>query len=356
MQHDHLVVMAGGTGQRFWPWSSKIAPKQFQDLLGKGNSLLQGTLERFQAVILPTNMWVVTQAPYRDMVKEQLPWLQDHQILDEPVAKNTAPCIAYACHKIAQYDPAANLVITPADHIVANNSLFSKTIQQALASAQQTSKLMLVGVPCIRPETGYGYIAYKQQKGAVKPVIKFVEKPPSKQALSYIQQGNYVWNTGIFVGKLSTFKQNYQTYLPSTWSALEAIQASLSADQEKNALNKIYQQLSAISFDHAILEKAKDLAVIDNDFGWSDLGTWSALYEHLPKDASNNVIQGNVVALDTDQCLIKASNNGLIATYGLKDLVIVQHHDVLLICPRAAVQNLKALIKHIDTELGGKYL
>jgi mannose-1-phosphate guanylyltransferase len=347
-ERTHLVVMAGGTGQRFWPWSRKKTPKQFQDFLGQGKSLLQSTIARFQSIINPANIWVVTQTSYKTLVKEQLPWLKDHQILDEPVAKNTAPCIAYACHTIAQYNKDASLVVTPADHMVEQEDLFRKVIQQALGSARQTNQLILLGAPCVRPETGYGYIAFEQQHDLLKRVVQFAEKPSSEQALYYMQQGNYAWNTGIFVGKLATFIASYQAYLPHVWKAFTTNPVA--------SLDHLYQRLPAISFDQAILEKSKELYVIYQDFGWSDLGTWNALYEYLPKDKLGNAIQGQVVALNTDACLIKGDKGSLIAAYGVKDLVIVQQGNILLICPQAEVKNIKALVKDIEEKLGEEYL
>ena len=355
-EHNHLVIMAGGSGQRFWPWSRKDSPKQFHDLLGQGKSLLQSTAERFKNVIQSSNVWVVTQTRYAQEVKSQLPWLGEQQILCEPEAKNTASCIAYACHKIAMHNPVANLVITPADHRVKNVTLFTEALHQALVGAEQTGQLVLLGTVCAKPETGYGYIAFEQQKNPIKPVIQFVEKPLLKQAESYLEQCNYAWNTGIFVGNLAAFVKNYQQHLPSIWHAFEAGKQLLYLNKEQSFLEKIYQQLPAISFDHGVLEKADELYVVFREFGWSDLGTWRALYEHLAKDEQDNAIQGKVAALTTKKCLIRGSSDMLIATYGIEDLVIVQHDDVLLICPQAEVQNLKALIKHIEAEQDEQYL
>lgn len=355
-RHNHLIIMAGGTGQRLWPWSRKDAPKQFRDLLGQGKSLLQATAERFEAVVQSANVWVITQARYIQTVTSQLPWLAKQQILCEPMAKNTAPCIAYACHKIAMHDPAASLVITPADHGVQNEVLFVSAIQQALTGADQTGQLVLLGTACKRPATGYGYIAVEQQKGPIKPVIQFVEKPLHQQAVSYVAQGNYAWNTGIVVGNLAAFVSNYQQHLPSVWHAFDEGKQLLYLNQEQAFLKEVYPQFPAISFDHGILEKTTDLYAVVSDWGWSDLGTWSALYEHLAKDSQGNAIQGKVAAVATKKCLIKNNGHTLIATYGVEDVAIVHHDDMFLVCPRAEISHLKALIKHIAAEQGEAYL
>ena len=354
--HKHLVIMAGGTGLRCWPWSRKDEPKQFHDLLGQGKSLLQATAERFKKIIPPANVWVATQTQYAQEVKRQLPWLDKQQILCEPEAKDTAPCIAYACHKIAMHNPAAYLVITPADHQVQHEGLFTEALQQALIGAEQTGQLALLGTACVKPATGYGYIAFEQQAGPLKPVVHFVEKPSRQQAIFYMKQGNYVWNTGILVGSLAAFIRNCQQYLPNVWHAFEEGKQLWSLNQEQDFLEEVYPRLPAVSFDHGILEKAQELYVVVNDFGWSDLGTWSTLYEHLTKDTQGNAIQGKVTAVATKKCLIKNGDDTLIATYGVEDLVIVQHDGVLLVCPQAEVQNLKTLIKHIEAEHGREYL
>jgi mannose-1-phosphate guanylyltransferase len=350
-RHTHLVVMAGGIGQRLWPWSTKSAPKQFQDFLLNGRSLLQITLRRFQSLIEPHHIWVVTQSKYKSLVQKQLPWLHEQQILCEPVAKNTAICIAYACQVIAHRDPLANLIVTPADHYIVNEERFQHSLQQALKNLYQRQGLTLLGVPCIKPETGYGYIAFLDHPGSIKPVTGFKEKPLMQQALVYMQQGNYAWNTGIFIGKIETFIEKYKAYLPQIWDIFEANRLNLVA--QKN-LSELYEKLPEVSFDKAILEKSSKLSVVYQEFGWSDLGSWEALYEHLPKDQEENLIQGKVFAWNTQACLIKNDDSSLVATCGIKDLVIVKRKDMLLVCSRHALKDLKNLTKKIAQELGHK--
>ena len=356
---NHVIIMAGGSGQRFWPWSTQAMPKQFHDFLGTGKTLLQATAERFIKIVPRSHIWVVTQASYKHTVQAQLPWIDEQQILCEPLSKNTAACIAYACCKISSNHSEATLVITPADHHIQQENVFVDLIQQALQFKGSPLSITLVGVPCKNPEIGYGYIAYDTEKDTpIRSVTHFIEKPPQEQAKAFIAQGNYVWNTGIFIGKLGAFIKSFETYLPGLWAAFKQTNVDLDVNREEGQLSLInlYNSLPAISFDHSILEKADQLYVLCKDFSWTDLGTWNALYEHLDKDRKGNVCQGQVVTLSTTNCLIKGNGEQLIATYGLDNLVIVQHQGVLLICPRNAVQNLKTLVQQIDDEGYTPYL
>ena len=349
----HLVVMAGGSGQRFWPWSNKKIPKQFQDFLNTGESLLQTTLKRYEHFILTDHIWIVTNFTYKSIIKQQLPWLEDQQILCEPISKNTAPCIAYACYEINKIHPKATLIITPADHIIQKEDIFLQATEDALRFKAPYLALTLIGAPCNKPETGYGYITFnKEYTGVIKPIIGFREKPTLKEAENYIKQPNYVWNTGIFIGRLKSFIKNFKTYLPEVWNIFEQ-KDSFSTEKESASVSMkdLYNTLPAISFDQGVLEKAKQVyVVICEDFGWCDLGTWNALYDHLEKDNNNNACQGQVITLETSNCLIKNGGQQLIATYGLQDLVIVQQQNTLVICPRSEVQNLKKLVKKLQEE------
>jgi mannose-1-phosphate guanylyltransferase len=354
--NNHVVIMAGGSGQRFWPWSTQALPKQFHDFLGTGRTLLQATAERFIKVVPKSHIWVVTQDMYKHIVQAQLPWIDEQQILCEPIARDTAACIAYACYKISSNKPEATLIITPADHHIQHEGIFVKLLQQALQLGKSSLSITLLGVPCKNVETGYGYISYnKEEDGFIKSVTHFVEKPPHQQAVTLIEQGNYVWNTGIFIGKLDSFIKSFQTYRPTLWAAFQQANLSLDADRERSLIN-LYDSLPAISFDHAVLERADCLYVICQDFGWSDLGTWNTLYEYSNKDTKGNVCQGQVVTLSTNNCLIKGNGKQLIATYGLDNVVIIQHRDTLVICPRSEVQNLKKLVQQIEDEGYAQYL
>ena len=348
--NKHLVIMAGGTGQRCWPLSRQAHPKQFHDPLGQGRSLLQATAARFANIIAPPNTWIVTQSPYAEATKSHLPFLKEEQILCEPTANNTAPCIAYACYKIAAKYPKAQVVVTPADHVVQHVAPFTQAIRDALIATAQADRLAILGVRCTSPATGYGYIAFEAQESTIKNVSQFVEKPTLAKAQAYLAQGNYAWNTGIVIGSVATLMHQYQEHLPALWHGFEQGKHLLNTSQEHAFIKELYQSLPQVSFDHGILEKTANLLlVLSDDLGWSDIGTWQALYESMGKDQHGNALQGNVAALATQNCMIKSTENTLIATYGVKDLIIVQHDHVVMICPKDQAQQVKALVKHLAT-------
>lgn len=354
---EHLIIMAGGTGQRCWPVSRQARPKQFQDLLGQGKSLLQATAERFENTIPHANMWVVTQVQYADEVRKQLPFLREEQILCEPVSRNTAPCIAYACYKIAAKDPKAQIVVTPADHAIRQESHFIQEIGEALQATVSTNHLAVLGVHATSPATGYGYVAFEKQNSPIKQVLKFVEKPFKTQAEDYLSQGNYAWNTGILVGNVATFIHQYQEHLPALWQRFEQGKVLLNTNQEQAFLKKLYQSLDPLSFDHGILEKTSNLLlVLCTDIGWSDIGDWQSLAESLPQDQHGNVLQGNIAALATKNCVIKGTGDLLITTYGIKDLVIVQHGQAIMICPKEQAQQVKKLVEQLAAQGQEDYL
>jgi mannose-1-phosphate guanylyltransferase len=324
-------------------------PKQFHDLLGQGKTLLQATAARFEALVPHDHIWVVTQERYADITKQQLPWISQQQILCEPTSRNTGPCIAYACRTISQIDPTATLIITPSDHHIQQEGNFITTLQQALDFEASSLGIILLGAPCTRPETGYGYIAYESAyQGLIKPVLHFLEKPARERAQQLIEQGNYVWNTGIFMGKVNAFIQNFQTYWPDLWIAFE--QVRIGKASTPSSLVSLYQTLPNESFDKGVLEKAKHVFVMRADFGWTDLGTWDAVYDHLHKDREGNACQGQVVTLATTNCLIQGDGQQLIATYGLDNLVIVQHNGMLLVCPKDKIQHLKELVQKLPSD------
>ena len=340
--------MAGGTGQRCWPLSRQTRPKQFHDLLGQGRSLLQATADRFKNSILPQNTWVVTQSQYAEEVQRHLPSLPKEQILCEPTAKNTALCIVYACYKIAAKYPKTQVVVTPADHVVQHVTPFTQAIQDALITTSQADRLAILGVRCTSPATGYGYVAFEEQESVIKNVAQFVEKPTQAKAQAYLAQGNYAWNTGIVVGNVATLIQQYQAHLPVLGQAFEQGKHLLDTDKEWGFIEELYQSLPHVSFDHGILEKAHNLfLVLGDDIGWSDIGTWQALHKCMEKDQHGNAVQGNVAALATKNCMIKGTGDTLIATYGVEDLIIVQHDQVVMVCPKDQEQQVKTLVKHL---------
>jgi mannose-1-phosphate guanylyltransferase len=348
----HLIMMAGGTGQRCWPVSTSALPKQFHDLLGQGSSLLQATANRFAPIVPPENRWVVTQAQYAEEVKRQLPTLPASQLLCEPVAKNTAACIAYGCYKIKAKFSEAQIIVTPVDHALKEEGRFIAAIKTALAATTESPHLALLAAPCTRPESGYGYIAFEQQEGAAQRVTQFIEKPTQEVAEAFVAQGNYGWNMGIVVGSVAAFVRQYALHLPNLWRAFEQEKSQLNTSEEETVLQALYQPLLPLSFDHAILEKTKDLLVVlCHDAGWADIGSWQTLYDNRKKDKEGNVVQGNVVALATKNCLIRGGEELLIATYGVEELIIVQHEGVVMVCKKEHAQDVKQLVERLGTAL-----
>jgi mannose-1-phosphate guanylyltransferase len=348
--------MAGGQGQRLWPWSTHALPKPFHDFLSTSKTLLQATAQRFKSLVDPHHTWVVTQGQYAPLVRQQLPLIEAKKILSEPASRNTAACVAYASVVIAEQYPAARLIVVPADHVVQEEAVFVSTLQQVLEYELDPAALILFGAPCHQPAIGYGYIGYDSNyPGLLKPVDNFVEKPSQERARAFINAGNYAWNMGIFVGNVATFVKNFQTHWPEPWRELTtAVKGTKDIQQETLAM--VYDRLPMVSFDKAIVEKAASRYVACVDVGWLDVGTWNALYDLLPKDAKGNVCQGQVVPLQSQDCFIKASPGKLVATYGISNLVIIQQGDSLLICSKDGTQQAKKILKTLEEEGYDAYL
>ena len=278
----HVVIMAGGVGSRLWPISTPENPKQFIDVLGVGKSLIQMTVDRFLPSAPIENFWVVTSAEYAGKVHEQLPDIPREQILLEPVARNTAPCIAYACRKIASHHPEANVVVTPADALVKETARFTTVIDKALAFTADSSAIVTVGIVPTRPETGYGYInAPGYEHGRVVKVAQFKEKPDVETAKKYLSSGDYVWNAGIFVWNVGTINNELRTHAPQIMSVMDSLEPHFFTTGEQDALGELFPTCEKISIDYAVMEKSENIYVIAEDLGWSDLGSWNSLREQL---------------------------------------------------------------------------
>jgi mannose-1-phosphate guanylyltransferase len=343
--NNYVIIMAGGVGTRFWPFSRTSNPKQFHDVLGTGRTLLQQTADRFDTICPPENIYVVTSAEYRELVKEQLPQLSYDQILLEPIRRNTAPCIAYASYKIAQKNPNANLVIAPADHIILKEQVFQQDILTALAATAHSEKIVTLGIKPSRPDTGYGYIQFSQENGTeVYKVKTFTEKPTLDWAKKFIESGDYVWNAGIFVWNVQTILKNFAKHLPDIAEAFEDGNPFYFTDAEAAYIDKAYSWCKSISIDVGIMEKADDVYVVLSDFGWSDLGTWKSLYEVSEKDENQNAIDGHVMLYDTKNCIIKTPKDRLIAINGLEGFIVAEYDNVLLICRKDDEQKVKDFV------------
>ncbi|MFN3761424.1 MAG: mannose-1-phosphate guanylyltransferase [Algoriphagus aquaeductus] len=330
----YIVIMAGGIGSRFWPYSRNNKPKQFLDILGTGRSLLQMTYDRFREIAEPEQFIVVTNQGYFDLVKEQLPELADNQILTEPLRKNTATCIAYAAFKIRTVDPNAILVVTPADHLILQENRFIKTIQSALEAAKKPGRLITIGIKPNRPETGYGYIQYLESDNH-HPSLKvktFTEKPNAKLAKTFLESGDFVWNSGMFVWNVESLIEAFHKYMPDVADVFEEGKAHYGKSDEQDFINRAYSQVKNISIDYGIMEKSDEVYVILGDFGWSDLGSWHSLHELREKDEHNNVIEANALVFETENCFIKTDSDKLVVVQGLDHYLINEADNVLLIC------------------------
>ncbi|MCQ2147883.1 MAG: mannose-1-phosphate guanylyltransferase, partial [Bacteroidales bacterium] len=288
--NTHVVIMAGGIGSRLWPISTPEMPKQFIDVLGVGKSLIQLTVDRFLPVCDKANFWVVTSAKYVDIVKAQLHDIPEDQILAEPVARNTAPCIAYACWKISKKYPDANIVVTPADALVLKTEKFADVISKALAETDGSSKIVTVGINPTRPETGYGYIcSTSTEQDRVVKVEEFKEKPNLETAKKYVAAGNYFWNAGIFVWNVNTITSQLREHAPQIAGVMDKLSESFYTENEPAALAELFPTCDKISIDYAVMEKSKDIYVVASDLGWSDLGSWGSIKTHIPADAQANL-------------------------------------------------------------------
>ena len=345
--HNHLVIMAGGVGSRFWPMSTEDMPKQFIDVLGVGKSLLQLTFDRFKGICSPNHVWVVANKRYYDIVCQQLPIVPKENILQEPLRRNTAPCIAYVSWRIKAIDPNANIVVTPSDHIITDTIEFQRIINSTLKFAAETDAMITLGMKPDKPETGYGYIQADLTSSSLrnKEIFrgdKFREKPDLQTAQEYIQQKNYFWNAGIFIWNVKTIINAFRVYVPAISKIFESMLSIYGTQKEQEIIDVRYGECENISIDYAIMEKAEEIFVCPADFGWSDLGTWSSLLSHTKKDLyGNSVIGENVTLYDTHNCIVHTTQNKRVVVQGLEDYIVAEKNGALLICKLSEEQRIK---------------
>ncbi|MFN6013127.1 MAG: mannose-1-phosphate guanylyltransferase [Flavobacteriales bacterium] len=353
--NNYCIIMAGGVGSRFWPMSTPQKPKQFLDVLGIGKSLIQMTYERLLSISPSENIFVVTNAAYAEIVKEQLPDLEYGQILTEPKRKNTAPCIAYASAKIKALDPEATLVISPADHLIIKENRFTEILNTAIEQANSDDRLVTLGIQPSRPDTGYGYIEFSAEKGMkageVTPVIQFREKPDLITADQFVQSGNFYWNSGIFVWKAKTILNALQQFQPGLYDLFAGDPGFYNTSDEQTRINECFDRCEDISIDFAIMEHAKNVDVVLADFDWSDLGTWGSLSEHLQKDEHNNSIIGdNTHLFNSSNCLVNIPSDKLVLLDGLNDYIVVESENMLMVLKNENEQELKNFLKIMETK------
>lgn len=341
---NHIVIMAGGIGSRFWPMSTPEYPKQFIDVMGVGKSLIQLTVERFKDICPKENFWVVTSEKYVDIVKEQLPQIPAQHILAEPEARNTAPCIAYACWKIRKEFPQANIVVTPSDALVIDTTEFARCIAVALEKTADSQAIVTLGMMPTRPETGYGYIAAQGEadaKGICK-VEAFKEKPDVETAKGYLAAGNYFWNAGIFVWNADTITNAIRRYAPQIAGVMDELEPALFTDKEAEELKRLFPTCEKISIDYAVMEKAEDIFVLPAEFGWSDLGSWGSLRTLLPQDEAGNAkVGGRVDMYNCRNCVVHTAEHRQVVLESLEGYIVAEKDGRLLVCRLSEEQRIK---------------
>ena len=352
----YCVIMAGGIGSRFWPKSRQSCPKQFLDILGTGRSFLRHTYERFAKIIPNKNFIVVTNRRYKSLVLEHIPEIAESQILSEPIGRNTAPCIAYAAYLLNKIDPEAKMVVTPADHLILNENEFADIVNNCLEFINDKDALMTIGIEPSRPETGYGYI---QRVGneRINKVKCFTEKPSLEMAQAFLDCGEFLWNSGIFIWKVKDIISAFKKHLPEHDSLFCDIEADLGTEREQEAIEKVFSACRAISIDYGVMEKANNVYVHSGDFGWSDVGTWLSVYQQSRKDRyANATTGGQVNVYDTRNSLISIPENKVAVVSGLKNYIVVDTDDVLMICPKEDEKSIKSFIEDVKYTTGDKHI
>ncbi len=341
--NTHIVIMAGGIGSRLWPISTPETPKQFVDVLGVGKSLIQLTVERFMPICSYDRIWVVTSRNYVETVRRQLPQIPESQILAEPVPRNTAPCIAYACWKIMAKDPNANIVVTPSDALVLKTGKFADCIRKALNVTADSDNIVTVGIHPDRPETGYGYIcSTSTEEDIVMKVKEFKEKPDLETAKGYLKAGTYFWNAGIFVWSVKTIMSQLREFAPQICGIMDRLYETFGTPEEEAALSELFPQCDKISIDYAVMEKSKNIYVIASDLEWSDLGSWSSVGSKIEADNDGNRIVGEDVRLfGCSNCIVHAGDSKTVIVDGLNDYIVAEQNGNFLVCPVSDEQKIR---------------
>jgi mannose-1-phosphate guanylyltransferase len=343
--------MAGGVGVRFWPYSRNSRPKQFLDVLGTGKTLLQSTFDRFLPICPAENIFVVTHEEHAALVKEQLPLIKPEHILAEPMRKNTAPCIAYASYKIAQENSEAVMVVSPSDHLILKEQEFLEIIKKAADQAKSQDKLITLGITPTRPETGYGYIQYHTEKSFAKKVKTFTEKPELSLAKKFLESGDFVWNSGIFIWGIQAILKAFHEHLPEMSETFdETVKPKLNTPEEAEAIHSTYAQSKSISIDYGVMEKASNVYVCLGNFTWSDLGSWASIHEISAKDENNNVINANTLAYDSRNCIIKGSPDKLIVVQGLNGYLVGEFGNVVIVCEKDREEQFRRFVNDTKTK------
>ncbi len=352
--NNYVVIMAGGIGSRFWPFSRTTFPKQFHDVMGTGKTMIQQTADRYRNICPQENILVVTNKDYAELVKSQLPWMTENQILLEPMGRNTAPCVAYAAFKIFAKNPDANLVVCPADHVILMEETFERVILEALESTQKSDRLLTLGMKPTRPDTGYGYIQFHEIPDPVKKVKTFTEKPELEIARKFLESGDFVWNAGIFIWNARSIIHALEKHQPELYEIFNDGIQHLWTANEQSFINNTYPQCKNISVDNGIMEKATNVYVMLADFGWSDLGTWKSLYELSDKDENGNVVNANAMLYDTYNSVVRVGKDKLVVLEGVDNLIVAEADGVIMICHKDHEQRVKDFVSDAKQSAANK--
>jgi len=352
----YAVIMAGGVGSRFWPISTKQFPKQFHDMLGKGQSLIQRTFERINQFVPAENILIATNERYADLVLKQLPKISESQLLLEPTMRNTSPCILYSALKIQDQNPDAVMLVAPSDHWIDNEAEFARNIQTSFEASSKKDILMTLGIQPNSPNTGYGYIQFENSEDEIKKVRNFTEKPDLQTAEKFLASGEYLWNGGIFVWSVNSILNAFKSSLPDMY-ALFSVNDIYNTSEEDSFIKENYSKAENISIDFGIMEKATNVHVLPVDFGWNDLGTWGSLYNKLEKDKDNNAtVNSENIFRDAKGNMIRTQSGKRVVIQGLSDFIVVEKEDVLLICPKKDEQDIKQIVSDVRENFGEDFV
>lgn len=356
--NDFCVIMGGGVGSRFWPFSTEEKPKQFLDFFGTGRSLLQSTFDRFKKIVPAENIYIVTNDAYAELTKKQLPELKDSQLLLEPMRRNTAPAIAYATFRIKAVNPNANIIVAPSDHLILKEDQFIEDITKGLDFVNENPVLFTLGIKPSRPETGYGYIQVNEEMlSGVHKVKTFTEKPDLELARKMVNSGEFVWNSGIFLWNVNSILDAFKKYLPDIANKFNEGSEFFNTPDEKQFIDESFPFCPNISIDYGVLEKADNVYVNVSDFGWSDLGTWGSLHEIAKRDENNNAsLHCKSLYIESYDNVVTMSDNKLVVIQGLEDYVVAESEKVLLICKKSEEQRIKHFVTDVKFRFGDEFV
>ena len=356
MENNYCIIMAGGVGSRFWPFSRNNRPKQFLDFFGTGRSLLQMTFDRVRHLVPAENILIVSNVIYKDLILEQLPEIKADQVLLEPKRRNTAPCIAYAVNRIKAMTDKANIIVAPSDHLILKEIDFLDTMRVGLDFVEKNNSLLTLGIKPSRPETGYGYIQIDEGENNLRRVKTFTEKPNAELAKIFFETGEFFWNSGIFLWNLQTIDKAFEELLPEVANKFSAGKEFFNTSNEQVFIDEMYPSCPNISIDYGIMEKASDVYVLCSDFGWTDLGTWGSLYEMSPKDEQANVtLKCKTAFYESTENIVALPAEKLVVIQDLNGYIVAESDNVLLICKRENEQRIRQYVNDINVKFDGKY-